>query len=56
MSVLMSGAVTQTVPAAKLQMKKHELELAKMKIPCQKDLIKDLTNEINFLKEQLSQR
>lgn len=55
MSVLMSGAAAQTAPTAKRQMNKHELELAKMKIPCQKDLIKELTNEINFLKEQLSQ-
>lgn len=42
-------------PTAKLQKHKHELELAKMKIACQEDLIKELTKERDFLKEQLSQ-
>lgn len=42
-------------PTAKLQKHKHDLELAKMKITCQEDLIKELTKEIDFLKDQLSQ-
>lgn len=42
-------------PTAKLQKHKHELELAKMKIGCQEDLIKELTRERDFLKDQLSQ-
>ncbi|XP_076580301.1 coiled-coil domain-containing protein 106-like [Chaetodon auriga] len=40
-------------PIAKLQKHKHELELAKVKITCQEDLIKELTKERDFLKEQL---
>ena len=50
----MSGAV-QMAPTAKLQKHKHELELMKMKIACQEDLIKELTKERDFLTDQLSQ-
>lgn len=52
--LFLSGAV-QMAPTAKLQKHKHELELAKMKIACQEDLIKELTKERDFLKDQLSQ-
>ncbi|XP_053178230.1 coiled-coil domain-containing protein 106-like [Scomber japonicus] len=43
-------------PTAKLQNQKHkhELDLAKVKIACQEDMIKELTKERDFLKEQLS--
>lgn len=51
-SVSMSGTA-QMAPTAKRQ--KHELELAKMKIEGQENLIKELTQERDFLKEQLSQ-
>ncbi|XP_041642360.1 U2 snRNP-associated SURP motif-containing protein-like [Cheilinus undulatus] len=50
-----SAGAAQMAPTAKLQKYKHELELAKMKITCQEDLIKELTKERDFLKEQLSQ-
>ncbi|XP_077388509.1 uncharacterized protein LOC144025968 [Festucalex cinctus] len=43
----------QMAPTAKLQ--RHELELAKTKIACQEQLIKELTKERDFLKEQLLQ-
>ncbi|XP_060772153.1 coiled-coil domain-containing protein 106-like [Neoarius graeffei] len=50
-----SSGTVQMAPTAKLQKHKHDLELAKMKIACQEDLIKELTKEIDFLKDQLSQ-
>ncbi|XP_060756738.1 zinc finger CCHC domain-containing protein 10-like [Neoarius graeffei] len=50
-----SSGTVQMAPTAKLQKHKHDLELAKMKITCQEDLIKELTKEIDFLKDQLSQ-
>ena len=51
----MPGAA-QMAPTAKLQNQKHkhELDLAKVKIACQEDMIKELTKERDFLKEQLS--
>ena len=50
----MPGAA-QMAPTAKLQKHKHEMDLARLKIACQEDLIKELTKERDFLKEQLSQ-
>lgn len=42
-------------PTAKLNKHKHELELANLKIACLEELIKGLTTERDFLKDQLSQ-
>ncbi|XP_060757031.1 coiled-coil domain-containing protein 106-like [Neoarius graeffei] len=50
-----SSGTVQMAPTAKLQKHKHDLELAKMKITCQEDLIKELTKGRDFLKDQLSQ-
>ncbi|XP_038135159.1 coiled-coil domain-containing protein 106-like [Cyprinodon tularosa] len=49
-----SSGAPQMAPTAKLQKHTHELELAKMKIACQEEMIKQLTKERDFLKDHLA--